>query len=182
MDFYTTAEWDEDIWDKAEQIYEQAFPKDGRKSRDIIRRMFEKNMCHLHIANHCTEVIAMALTALDKQTCVLIIDYIAIREDHRSKGYGKLFLNYIKKWTETTCCIGIIVEVEAEPSLENIRRIRFWEECGFRITEYIHHYIWVPEPYRAMYLNINQVNRLPEDGEKLFRYINEFHKKAYGKS
>src|SRR5258708_137148 len=101
MEYKTTAEWDETIWLKAECIYQQAFPKEGRKSRAIIRRMLEKNMCQLHIIIEDNEVIAMALTAMDQQTFVLIIDYIAIKEDLRSKGYGKLLINYIKKWAET---------------------------------------------------------------------------------
>jgi GNAT superfamily N-acetyltransferase len=182
LDYLTTAEWNEDIWIKAERIYQQAFPKEGRKSRSIIRRMLEKKMCQLHTATEADEVIAMALTALNKQASLLIIDYLAIREDLRSKGYGKLLINYIKKWAETVGCIGIIVEVESEPTLDNIRRIRFWEGCGFLLTEYVHHYIWVPETYRAMYLNLNQVSGLPENGKALFNYINDFHKKAYSKS
>jgi GNAT superfamily N-acetyltransferase len=181
LEYKTTAEWDAAIWLKAEDIYQMAFPKEGRKSRPIIRRMFEKNMCQLHIATEDNEVIAMALSATDIQSHVLIIDYIAVRNDLRSRGYGKLLMDYIQNWAVTTKCRGIIVEVEAESNLENIRRIHFWETCGFHLTEYVHHYIWVPEPYRAMYMNINKANQLPEDGEKLFHYITQFHKKAYSK-
>jgi GNAT superfamily N-acetyltransferase len=182
MDYHTTVEWNEEIWIKAEQIYYQAFPAEGRKTRAIVRRMFEKRMCQLHLATEGSVTIAMALTGINDEAHILILDYIAIRHDLRGKGYGELFINYIKKWADTTAaCLGIVVEVEAEPTPENIRRIRFWEKCGFQLTEYIHHYIWVPEPYHAMYLNFNQENYLTADGEKLFHYITQFHKKAYNK-
>ncbi|QGQ96484.1 GNAT family N-acetyltransferase [Paenibacillus psychroresistens] len=181
MEYKTITEWDELIWKKTEGIYQQAFPKEGRKSRTNIRRMFERKMCHLHLAIDNNEVIAMALTAMDEQALVLIIDYIAIREDLRSKGHGKLLINYIKEWAETTKSRGIIVEVEAESNPENTNRIRFWQAYGFRLTEYVHQYIWVPEPYQAMYLNMDKANGLPEGGEKLFQYINQYHKKAYNK-
>jgi GNAT superfamily N-acetyltransferase len=181
LEYKTTAEWDAAVWTKAESIYQMAFPKEGRKSRAQIRRMFERKMCHLHITTDNNEVIAMALTAMDEQASILIIDYIAIRQDLRSKGYGKLLINYIKNWAETKKCRGIIVEVEAESTLENSSRVRFWEACGFRLTDYVHQYIWVPEPYQAMYLSMDKANRLPDDGEKLFHYINQFHKKAYSK-
>jgi GNAT superfamily N-acetyltransferase len=181
MEYQTIAEWNEKIWTKAERIYYEAFPKEGRKSRAIIQRMFEKQMCRLHIATENSELIAMALTGVNNH--VLIVDYIAIKDVLRGKGYGRIFMNYIKNWAETiACCIGIIVEVEAETTLENSRRIRFWKECGFQLTEYVHHYIWVPEPYRAMYFNFNLKSPLPEDGEELYRYITQFHVKAYRKS
>lgn len=76
----------------------------------------------------------------------------------------------------------MIVEVEAAPSEANTRRVCFWEQCGFRTTDYVHRYIWVPEPYRAMYRSFDADDPLPDDGEALFRCITRFHRKAYRKS
>jgi GNAT superfamily N-acetyltransferase len=180
MEYQTTAEWDEALWLQAEHVYHEAFPEHGRKNRTIIRRMFERGICNLHLLTNGTEVIAMALTGVNKRAKALIVDYIAVRKDHRNKGYGRLFIDYIRTWAETTArCKGILIEVESEPTEENIGRIRFWEQTGFRLTEYVHHYIWVPEPYRAMYLNFHADSPFPDDGEILFSYITEFHKEAY---
>ncbi|TMV47598.1 GNAT family N-acetyltransferase [Paenibacillus mesophilus] len=182
MEYIATDEWDETLWREAERIYNKAFPEHGRKSAEIIRRMFDKGMCTLHTAADRREMVAMALTGIDKQAEALLIDYIAVKEEARGKGYGRTFLSHIRDWAETEAhCRGIIVEVEAEPSEANRRRIRFWERCGFRLTDYVHHYIWVPEPYRAMYLNFHADNPLPGDGEALFRSITRFHRKAYRK-
>lgn len=181
MNYHTTAEWNKENWREAGQIYHQAFAKEGRKTDVIIRRMFEKHMSHLHTASLDNEIIAMAVTGRSKEYNVLIIDYMAIKEERRSKGYGALFLEYLKSWAETTGYKGIVVEVEAESSPDNSRRIRFWEKSEFKLTSYIHHYIWVPEPYHAMFFNIDQADRLPDDGEKLFQYITQFHKEAYSK-
>lgn len=76
---------------------------------------------------------------------------------------------------------GIIVEVEAEETPENLGRIRFWEACGFRLTDYVHPYIWVPEPYRAMALSFPYREPLPLDGRELFAGIIRFHERAYRK-
>lgn len=184
LDYHTTAEWNEALWNKAERVYHEGFPEAGRKNRTIIRRMFEKRMCFLHTATTGTEVKAMALSGKSGDGQVLILDYLAVKEDCRGKGLGKLFVGYIQTWAETIArCQRIVIEIEADPSPDNIRRIGFWEQCGFRLTEYVHHYIWVPEPYRAMYLNFHHPDfRLPDRGESLFRYITRFHKKAYSKS
>ncbi|MDQ8739330.1 GNAT family N-acetyltransferase [Paenibacillus sp. LHD-38] len=183
LEYRISDEWSESRWSAVERIYEQAFPLDGKKSLDIVRRMFEKRMCQLHTIAQGSEIVGMALTGIDQQVGALLIDYKAIREDLRGSGYGQLLLDRIKKWTSTVAnCKGIIVEVEAEPSEENSRRIHFWETNGFHLTAYVHQYIWVPEPYHAMYLNFEESNRLPDDGKLLFRSITQFHEKAYRRS
>ncbi|MBE1442118.1 GNAT family N-acetyltransferase [Paenibacillus sp. OAS669] len=180
LDYQITDEWDEVLWSSVEPIYEQAFPIGGRKSRDIVRRMFSRKMCQLHTISRGSEFIGMALSGIDKQAGALLIDYLAIRSEVRGEGNGRCFLDRIKEWARTHAeCKGIIVEVEAEPTEENQRRVQFWEANGFHLTDYVHQYIWVPEPYRAMYLNFNERDRLPEDGEQLFRSITRFHEKAY---
>ncbi|UVI29278.1 GNAT family N-acetyltransferase [Paenibacillus spongiae] len=180
LEYRITDEWDQARWNGAERIYEQAFPLDGKKSRDIIRRMFEKGMCQLHTIVQGSETIGMALTGVDHQASALLIDYLAVRQDVRGSGYGRLLLDRIKQWARTIAgCKGIIVEVESEPTEENSRRIHFWETNGFQLTAYVHQYIWVPEPYQAMYVNFDETNRLPEDGKILFRSITRFHEKAY---
>ncbi|MDF2960629.1 MAG: family N-acetyltransferase [Paenibacillus sp.] len=179
MIYHTTGEWDEVLWSQAELVYKESFPEHGRKNRSIIRRMFERQMCYLHTAAEGGKVIAMALTGINKEAHALLIDYLAVKKDLRSRGCGRLFMEYIKGWAGTVQCQWILIEVESEPTPENARRIRFWEQCGFRLTDYVHHYIWVPEPYRAMYVSLQNDVCLTDDGETLFRYIVKFHRDAY---
>jgi GNAT superfamily N-acetyltransferase len=180
MDYHTTAEWDEALWRKAESVYHEAFPEHGRKKLSIIKRMFERRMCELHTLSDDSDVLGMALTGVNEEAEALIIDYFAISAKVREQGVGRLFLDSIKRWAEQeTRCIGIIIEVESESTPENIGRVRFWERCGFHATDYVHHYSWVPEPYRAMYFNFHEKPRLPDDGQMLFRSITDFHKRAY---
>jgi GNAT superfamily N-acetyltransferase len=181
MEIRTMNDWNEEAWKQAEPVYNQAFPEQGRKPRGIIKRMFERRLCHLHTVFDHSEVVAMALTGFDHELRACIIDYLAVREDMRSRGYGQKLIDYISEWSRVqTGCRGIIIEAEAESTDENIRRIRFWERCGFRLTDYVHHYIWVPEPYRAMALNLDKATDfLPEDGQALFHAITRFHEQAY---
>lgn len=180
MEFRTVDHWDEELWLLAEPVYVQAFPKHGRKNRQIIQRLFEKEVAFLHVAIERSEVIAMALTGRLDDLNALLIDYLAVRKDLRGQGIGRVFMGLIRDWTVNEAHFdGILIETEAEISESNINRIRFWESCGFTLTDYVHHYIWVPEPYRAMYLNLHPTKALPTDGETLFRYITRFHSKAY---
>lgn len=178
MIYEITTLWDEALWLKAEQVYNEAFPKHGRKNRALIRSMFERGICILHTWSDGPDVVAMALTAINQKARVLIIDYIAVRQAQRGKGVGLACMRDIRIWAEIEAgCEGIVIEVEAEPTAENAERIRFWEKAGFLLTEYVHTYIWVPETYRAMYLSFGEFQ--PHEGRQLFEYITEYHEKAY---
>jgi GNAT superfamily N-acetyltransferase len=181
MKFSTINHWDEAVWDQAERVYYQAFPIHGRKTREIIRTILDKQLGCIHIATDDTEtVVAMALTGKLEGIDALLIDYLAVREDLRSQGTGQLFMDYICNWAVTIeACVGIVIEIESDITPTNLRRLRFWEKYGFILTEYIHTYIWVTEPYRALYLQLDPALKLPEDGETLFQHITQFHRKAY---
>ncbi|OAS16453.1 GNAT family N-acetyltransferase [Paenibacillus oryzisoli] len=173
-----TTRWDEALWEEAEPVYKEAFPEHGRKSRALIRSMFERGICMLHTWRIGDSVMAMALTALNAKVRMLIVDYIAVRIEQRGQGVGLACMRDIRNWAENEAnCLGIVIEVEAEMSKENADRIRFWEKAGFQLTDYVHTYIWVPETYRAMYMSLSIIEQY--DGERLFDYITEYHEKAY---
>jgi GNAT superfamily N-acetyltransferase len=176
----TVEHWDEELWKKASTIYDQAFQGKGAKPEKIIRNMFKKNICSLHLGIVDSKVIAMGLIGKLEGTTTLLIDYLAVLEDDRNKGMGQLFLSYIKEWAlKNGRFDSILIEVESETSLENTKRIHFWKKCGFILTDYVHHYIWVPEPYQAMYFKLKSNSNLPKNGEQLFEYISHFHKLSF---
>jgi GNAT superfamily N-acetyltransferase len=179
LDFQTYTSWDEAIWLKIEPIYHQAFAENGRKTKKIFRTLFEKQMCFLHVGFLDSEVAAMALTGKIEHAPVLLIDYLAVREDQRNQGIGQVFMDYIKTWASSKQYDSIIIEIESDSNPTNLSRFYFWEKCGFTIMDYIHHYIWVPEPYQAMYLNLRSNTAIPYDGESLFKLITQFHQIAY---
>ena len=63
---------------------------------------------------------------------------------------------------------GIVIEVEAENTAENLARIQFWKGCGFTLNDYIHHYRVVPEPYQAMFFHVNPRSSITREGRRIF--------------
>jgi len=181
MEYTATEYWDEALWSRAEEIYRESFPEHGRKNRAIVRRMFERRICALHVLEESGEAAAMALTAFDDHSNTLIVDYLAVRRSRRGRGVGREMLRRIREWAigEKPECLGMVIEVEADPSEENEARIRFWERIGFRLTDYVKSYIWVPETYRAMTLGFDEDKPLTNDGRELFKAIVRYHEKAY---
>lgn len=179
MEFMTVDHWDKGLWAKASPIYQQAFGERGAKSPAIIEKMFAKELCQLHLALEGNEAVAMALTGL-VGNAALLIDYLAVRNDRCNQGIGLAMMDYITRWAvEHARVESMIIEVESPQTNEDLDRIRFWRKCGFRLTDYVHHYIWVPEPYQAMYRKLTRSSQVPEDGKKLFAYITEFHRASY---
>jgi GNAT superfamily N-acetyltransferase len=180
MEYKITEDWDDELWQQAEPIYNHAFLASGGKPYSIIRGMFRKRMCMLHVAVDSSGAVAMAITSRIKQINTLLIDYFAVKEELRGTGIGQRFITELKSWARTVEHLdGIILEIEAEKNSANRRRAQFWLQSGFQLTDYQHSYIWVPEPYQAMYINLHPDADLPRDGKALFRYITRFHNEAY---
>jgi GNAT superfamily N-acetyltransferase len=181
MEFITTEQWNESLWRLIGHVYREAFPR-GAKTEPILRSMLDRRIAWLHAGLEDGYASAMAVTGIvfEGTNKVLIIDYLAVRRDLRGQGVGSQFLDKIREWAQREHGVHVIViEVEAEDTEENANRMSFWEKCGFRPTDYVHKYIWVPEPYLAMALPLDNAYTIPEDGKTLFRYIVKFHEKAY---
>lgn len=180
MKFSTTNHWDEELWKKISLVYNQSF-EHGAKPEKILRNMSAKGLCTFHAAMENTELAAFAITASLGSSRAIIIDYLAVRPDYRRNGIGLQLLHYIKEWAISQKKFEMmIIEVECEENVENDNRICFWKKCGFSLAEeYIHHYKQIPEPYQAMWLNLNDRSRKDVKGEDLFRIITSFHRESF---
>jgi GNAT superfamily N-acetyltransferase len=182
MTFRTYDHIDTPEWEAALDLYHQAFPAPGRKPDRILEGMFARRLSYLHTDTADGEMLAMAVTGLIPDAGLLLIDYLTVREDARRRGIGRRFVSNIERWArERKKLSGLLLEAEADPGEENAERIRFWERCGFVLTDYVHKYIWVPETYRAMYRMFTPDYRVDDGGRSLFRHIEEFHKKAFAR-
>ncbi|MBB6637273.1 GNAT family N-acetyltransferase [Cohnella thailandensis] len=184
MRFQTLSLPDNELWPAALELYHEAFPDvKGRKPDRIIEGMFGEGQGLLHalIDEESGGVQAIAFAAVLSGAKVLLIDYLAVRIASRGQGLGRKLVEEIKREAARRHLDGLLIEVEAEETEENRARIRFWQACGFESTDYVHKYIWVPEPYRAMTLSLDPDRPLPEDGKRLFKWITGFHERAFRK-
>jgi len=170
---------DGSCWQEALELYHEAFPN-GRKPDRIIEATFEMGIGLLHLGlNENGRVDAMAVSGIAREANALLIDYLAVRASLRGNGLGSQLVEAIAAEARERKLDGIIIEVEAGLEPEDLARIRFWERCGFTLSEYVHKYIWVPERYRAMYRSFGTNPNFPTDGEELFRHIGGFHAQAF---
>ncbi|RFU66401.1 GNAT family N-acetyltransferase [Peribacillus saganii] len=181
MEFLTTDQWNEDLWDMVKDIYFEAFKNHSPKPETIIRNMFAKRLCSLHVVIEGTHTVAMALTGSIRDSRILLIDYLAVEKEYQNRGIGKGLNKYIREWAVAHKKFDtILIEVESEKIIDNIARIRFWEKCGYLLLkDYTHQYIWVPELYQAMYISLQKGGKVTFTGQELFKYIESFHKASF---
>ena len=178
MKIKTVATWDDELWQDVSALYLKAFGDKGAKPVKIIKNMFAKGIAELHVGYQNSVAVVMALTGKLESDRVMIIDYLAVSEKERGHGIGKYFIDYLQQRAVAQECHKLIIETESEDTPENKGRIQFWESCGFLLTEYVHHYIWVPETYHAMYIPLVPDSR-EVTGEELFESINTFHRLSF---
>jgi GNAT superfamily N-acetyltransferase len=137
LEFLTIDHWDEELWNNAKTVYLQAFGKSGKPEK-IIRNMFSKKICQLHVLRIDERVIGIAISGIISKANALLIDYIAIHEEYRDQGVGSQFLTSIKNWAVSEHHLeAIIIEVESETTPTNLRRIQYWKNNDFIPTDYI---------------------------------------------
>ncbi len=187
LELYTASEWSEDLWTKIRPVYEASFPEHIRKPERIVRNMMAKMDVFLHEGTVDGATCSMALTGLSADSRLLIIDYLAVSPPFRSRGAGRQTVRAIAEWAANTYGVqGLLIEAEADDSEIGRSRTRFWQSCGFEITDYVHSYIWVPEKYRAMLLDLQPESapddqKLPRDGRRLFDAIEAFHRASFAR-
>ncbi|CQR55803.1 GNAT family N-acetyltransferase [Paenibacillus riograndensis] len=184
LEFKTYDKWDDALWAAMEPLYREAFPH-GAKPVGILHAMLDKQIAWLHTGYQDGKLAAMAVTGLSGPAGerMLIIDYMAVDAGLRGQGLGRQFLELIRDWAVQKYDIqAVLIEVEAGHTEEDAARVHFWEHCGCIATEYVHQYIWIPEPYRAMVMPLTRDFAITDDGQALFRRITDFHRKSFRKS
>jgi GNAT superfamily N-acetyltransferase len=178
VEIRTSCTWDDELWQNASPLYLETFGDKGAKPVKILKNMFAQGIAELHVGYNKSTPVVMSLTGKLVSERMLIIDYLAVSEKERGHGLGKQMVDYLRQKAVAEGYQKLIIEAESEETLDNRRRISFWQSCGFLLTEYVHHYIWVPETYRAMYLPLIADSR-KTTGEELFVYINTFHRLSF---
>lgn len=179
LEFVTVDHWDEKVWQKWKTIYHEGFGSTGGKQERVFKNMFHKHMCHFHYFMNKEKIMAVAVTGMLKGSELLLIDYLAVSKQVHGQGVGKSFVNKIMEWGREGGFTGILIEVEAEPTVENQARIQFWKKCDFIETTYVHDYKVVPESYKAMYITYDQNTKLPDKEEDFFVLLSQFHQKSF---
>ncbi len=114
------------VFNKAWNLYEQAFPLEERRSIDAQCRVMKNPNYHFDILRDEEQWIGFLLW-WDLES-LRYIDHFATDAQLRNKGFGKLILEKFMASNDKP----ILLEVELPTSHINKRRIKFYERIGFK--------------------------------------------------
>ena len=120
---------------KAWELYEDAFPSEERRLLDDQSCILQNNIYHFDIFIEENQFIGLILW-WDFETH-RYIDHFAISVTQRNNGIGKVILNKFIDNNDKP----ILLEVELPTSSINERRIKFYERIGFKLNQ---HYYEIP--------------------------------------
>ncbi|MDR2409999.1 MAG: GNAT family N-acetyltransferase [Bacteroidales bacterium] len=113
-------------------IYENAFPiEEKRPIEKHIKLMKENLLFRFYAAMKGEKIIGMiVLWELNDFT---YLDYLAVSQDYRNRGYGKLIVKQLQQLYNGL----IVLEVEM-PDNNNLarRRIKFYTQLGFNLLDF----------------------------------------------
>ncbi len=122
----------DDYFNKAWELYENAFPFEERKSLEAQSYILLNKNYHFDVLIDKDQFIGFILWW--NFDTYRYIDHFATAVEERNKGIGKLMINKFINNNDKP----IILEVELPTSNINKRRIKFYERIGFKLNE--HHY------------------------------------------
>lgn len=116
--------------------YIKIFPKEERKELKTIEQNYDKKITKLIKICEYNQFIGFFIINTIKNSQYVQLDYFAILEKYRNKGYGTKAIQLLKKQMETYD--GIFVEIEKlglgkdkQDNLLRERRAKFYENLGF---------------------------------------------------
>ena len=116
---------------KIRRLYKSSFPKCERKPFSIIKKMKKKGKTDILCFYDGADFVGFAATINGERE--ILVDYLAVSEKKRGRGYGRAALEIIlKKYSP----LGVFLEIEipyesAENYEERARRKKFYLSSGF---------------------------------------------------
>lgn len=110
------------------EIYEDSFPEDEKRDKNGQLKIMNKEEYNIEFYREESIIGFITYWHIGDYT---YIDHLAIKNEHRGKGYGTKLLDMIKRKGNK-----FILEVEPPINKTNKKRIRFYEKNGFYLNEY----------------------------------------------
>jgi GNAT superfamily N-acetyltransferase len=110
-------------------IYETSFPADERRHfADVIRIAATESAFRAEI--YTEGDVALGFILYWRFPVFIYAEHFAVSENVRGKGLGRsLFSRFLKQ-----ACLPVVLEVEKPEDATSIRRIRFYESLGMKLS------------------------------------------------
>ena len=112
--------------------YVKIFPLNERKTIRDFRFCVKRGTIDFYEVMVDGENVGFAVILKADNNPYVVLDYLAIYEKYRNKGYGSAVIVELKK--HYAGYRGIVVEIEKPHDTDTNRRAKFYERLGFRLV------------------------------------------------
>ena len=123
------------------ESYEKDFPKNERIPFFYLKNLIKKQKIEVLFLKENEDILGY-IVAVKSKNGYILIEYFAILEKYRSKGYGSICLEFCKNYYQQEK--GIFLEVEKQNLGKNEqenkireKRVKFYEKNGFQKTNVV---------------------------------------------
>jgi GNAT superfamily N-acetyltransferase len=125
-------------WANIEEIYLSSFPSNEMQPLDTLKDRINTGFETLVVLRFEDEVVGFSLLYRFSSIDFFLLDYLAISQKYRNKGFGTRMFKGVFEFCDKTNC-GILMEVD-DPSFgsnydEKSRRVSFYKNNGAKIIE-----------------------------------------------
>jgi GNAT superfamily N-acetyltransferase len=127
-------------------IYTQSIPAAERQTTETIKERINSGKEQLYIGEKDGQVSMMALLYPLEDTQFVLLDYMAVREEHRKHGVGSEFLKNVTEITglknKLFLCEVEDPKVGSDKEQETRqRRVYFYRKNGAKILKHVHYVV-----------------------------------------
>jgi GNAT superfamily N-acetyltransferase len=119
--------------DEVLKIYQNSFPANERQSLEILKIRLKEKKEVLFAAKINNEVVGIGFLFDLLGSDFLLLDYLAIKENHRGKQIGERLFEFLKSYSETQKK-HLLMEVDdpdfGEDKTSKLKRISFYQKNG----------------------------------------------------
>ncbi len=132
------------LFGAAMEIYLQSFPANERQSAETIKGRLDKGLYILYAACERDEVLAMLLLYPLEGAAFMVIDYLAVNDQHRKKGVGGWLMREVMATAKLEYDSKYLVLESEDPAyggnkIERVARVNFYKKLGARIMEGVYY-------------------------------------------
>jgi len=160
-------------------FYVQDFPRSERKPYRILKKLMNRNIGELQILYDDKIWVGYAFLIVQKNQRVVLLDYLAIRDGLRGRGYGETLIAKLKDcYNYYEALFGEVERVEdfLPESLNQLRarRLRFYERLGFELMN-----DYVIRLWNVSYVPVYVTTNKKISHQKMASYIESFYDLFY---
>lgn len=172
--------------DEVFKIYEASFPANERQTLETLKIRLKENKEVLFAAKFQNEIVGIGFLFDLLMSDFLLLDYLAVKENHRGKQIGEALFSHLKKYA-TRQKKHLLMEVDdlefGDDKVQRQKRIAFYQKNGalwLKDIKYILPALDGTNPTEQILMLVPENSKSEFSGEEIKDMVKQLYAELYG--